>query len=99
MCEPIGKDDKTLATDFVENYEHDEKIGETQEGQQEQAMDLELDLDQQIDQLIPPDLGAMEKVGKIDQLLKKNASIKISKGLKRRLQNRRSALKSRMRKT
>ena len=44
-------------------------------------------------------MSAIEKVGKIDMLLKKTASVKISKALKRRLQNRRSALKSRMRKS
>ena len=62
-------------------------------------MDIEVDLEQEIDQLIPHELSATQKIDKIDLVLKKNASIKVSKKLKRKLQNRRAALKSRMRKS
>ena len=47
---------------------------------------------------VPNTLSAEEKIVKINELLKKSGSQKISKELKRKLQNRRSALQSRLRK-
>ena len=61
----------------------------------------DIEADGQLEELIPSDISATEKIIKINELLKKkkHGSIMISKALKRRLQNRRSALKSRLRKT
>tara|TARA_B110000285_G_C14858539_1_gene483407 strand:+ start:169 stop:405 length:237 start_codon:yes stop_codon:yes gene_type:complete len=59
-------------------------------------------LDDEVDELIPPDLSAADKIDKIDEVLSKvksKSKVAISKALKRKLQNRRSALKSRMRKS
>lgn len=49
------------------------------------------------DLLLPPHLSAEQKIDRIDQLMDSMVK-KIRKPLKRRLQNRRSALKSRLRK-
>ena len=89
-----------------ENKENELLVSEAKElddnAEQEGTDKLEdIEADSQIERLIPSDISANEKIVKINDLLKKKkrGSLHISKELKRRLQNRRSALKSRLRKT